>query len=188
MRQISLITLYGPKPVELQKLITECQNKISTILGAGFLAYDIKQVHGTIVSLERSSGKSNSNFVSYKKHFEQMDFDGLLHFLRAGGVFPFQVQIGGFTNRDYPFTSRGKRPYERSFILRDDKVVLMGWPIRGQHLTITSPEPVDLIQESRIYPNILDNMRKAVQTYNILHSYHHDPTDVDNDYYFRIVQ
>ena len=184
MRQVSLITLYGPKPLGLNNLIAEFQSRLSAILDIKFRPYDVQQIHGTIVGLERT-GKSNLNFAKFRNHFDHMDFDGVLTSLKTE-VVPLQIQLGGFTNQDYPFTSRGKRPYERSFVIQNENVVLIGWPIRGQPLVVPSKEPIGLGEESRSYPNSLDNLRRSLQRYNILHSYHREPGDVDNDYYFRI--
>ncbi len=188
MRQVTLVAHYRQKPADLSELIAECQRKIADILGKSFRPYNILQIHATIVGLERfvGSARFNSNLVKYRKQQKDMDFEGLLNFIRVVGRFPFQVQIGGFQNRDYSFMSRGQKPYERSFSVQGDKAVLMGWPIRGEPLTTGNPRALDLIQESRIYPTILDEIRQAVQSFNILHGYHVKLTDVDNDFYFRI--
>jgi hypothetical protein len=42
------------------------------------------------------------------------------------------------------------------------------------------------IQETRLYPNTLDSIRRGAQRYGILHSYHGKPEDTDNDFFFRI--
>ncbi len=42
------------------------------------------------------------------------------------------------------------------------------------------------MQQANSYPNILDNLRKGVQRYGVLHSYHQRPDDIDNDLFFRI--
>ena len=188
MRQVTLVALYGEKPTELSKLVADCQKHMEQALQGNFLPYDMSQIHATIAGLERVIGSAylNLNLAKYRDKQEHMDFEGLLNFIRFGGMFPFQVQIGGFQNRDYPFTSRGQRPYKRSFSIQGDKAVLMGWPIRGQPLMNANPSPLDLVQESRIYPATLDAIRQAIQNFNVLHAYHRSLTDVDNDFYFRI--
>ena len=184
MRQVSLVTLYGQKPANLQGLIIDCQERISSIPGIRFQPYDPRQVHGTLISLERTFGKANLNFALYRNSMKPMDFDGLLLFLRTAVKIPFQIQIGGFENRDYPFVSQGKKPYERSFSIQDDKAVLMGWPVRIATLPSISSNFES--KESLVYPNTLDDLRRAAQDFNILHTYHRDMLDVDNDFYFRI--
>jgi len=37
-----------------------------------------------------------------------------------------------------------------------------------------------------MYPMTLNTLRSTAQEYGILHNYHRDPLDVDNDFYFRI--
>jgi hypothetical protein len=187
MHQLSLIALYGQKKERLLNLISECQKKVADIPGIRFQPYDVRQIHGTVVGLARvAETRLNLNMSKYRNRQENMDFSGLLSFIRMGGQFPFQVQIGGFQNREYPFTSLGQRPYERSFQINYDKIVLIGWPIRGRPLRSAKPRVIDLIQEARIYPNTLDDIRRTCQTFNVLHRYHGNVTDIDNDFYFRI--
>ena len=62
----------------------------------------------------------------------------------------------------------------------------MGWPLRGEPSGTVGTNVVNLIQEAHIYPNVLDEFRQSVQTFNILHRYHAQLSDVDNDFYFRI--
>jgi hypothetical protein len=62
----------------------------------------------------------------------------------------------------------------------------MGWPIRGEPISIAETTSEDLIQESRLYPMTLDALRRAAQGFGILHGYHGALTDVDNDLFFRI--
>ena len=188
MRQVTLIALYGNKPALLSELISECQKQITEKISINFKPYTIRQIHATIIGLEQVEGSAwlNLNFDKHRNRKERMNFEGLLSLIRAGNTFPLQVQIGGFRNRDYPFVSRGQRPYERSFSIQGDKAVLMGWPIRGTPSASNVESKTELIQESRIYPTALDDIRRASQSYNVLHSYHRSLTDIDNDFYFRI--
>src|SRR3954451_19345261 len=137
MRQLTLIALYGCKNDTLSSVISSCQKKIAEVLGESFHAYKNQQVHATIADLQQISVSHNYNlnFLKYRGQRKPMDFEGLLQFLRTGGFSPFQVQLGGFQNRDYPFTSLGLRPFERSFSIQHDKAVLIGWPIRGKPLS-----------------------------------------------------
>lgn len=196
MTQVTLIALYGQKPTELTELVGEFQDELQTELGDKFHRYELQQVHATIIGLERVGGSAmlNLNFAQKRNQEKTMDFEGLLNFMRtgAGGRLPFQAQIGGFENRDYPFVSRDERPYDRSFSIQGDNAVLMGWPVRGKpiatedRLAAGDPRTVHLIRESRIYPATLDEIRRALQTFNTLHAYHREITAVDNDFYFRI--
>jgi hypothetical protein len=74
-------------------------------------------IHATITGLEALVGPPayNANFAKYRGRDVVMDFDGFFAYLRVCGQIPFEVQIGGFANRDYPFASRKRVPYERSF-------------------------------------------------------------------------
>lgn len=199
MRQVTLVALYGEKAPHVADWLEKCQTEVKSILGAIFQPYDVRQLHATLVGLERS-GSSNANFLLHRGKAVTMDLTGLLHFLRLGGRFPFQIQLGGFRDREYPFTSRGQNPYHRSFSLQKDKVVVMGWPLRGTPLNPAPPRRTmtdwiqgvmlrllsPAIQESRTYPPVLDDLRQSFQGFNILHSWHRALTDVDNDFYLRL--
>lgn len=180
----ALVALYGEKPVAFKQLISECQDQIISVAGPIFQPYDIRQIHATITSFGRlwPLPETSTYFHEYRGQRVQLDFDGFLRFFRGGACPPFQIQIGGFRDREYPFTSRGLKPFERSFAFRDGKAVVMGWPIRD----ILNPSAPNLIHEARIYPNILDEFRQALQTFGFRHKYYQRIGDVDNDFYFRI--
>lgn len=186
MKQVTLAMFYGPKPSNLSTLIVECQERVASVLGECFQPYDLHQVHATLVSLEKIQGSSetNLNFERYRGQHRRMDFHGLLDFIRTGSSFPFQVQIGGFRDQDYPFVSRGQRPYKRSFSIIDDKVVVIGWPVHREALALGGTNM--LRQEEYSYPNTLEEIRRSLQQFNVLHTYHRVDTDIDNDFYFRI--
>jgi hypothetical protein len=173
MPQLTLISLYGDKPEKLAALIAECQDLAAKAIGSAFTRYDLRQVHATIIGMERCEGTvaGNANFSKYRGREVAMDFAGFLAHLRRSAQIPFEVQIGGFANRDYPFTSRNARPFLRSFSVQGDKLVVLGWPVRG---------------EPREYPLALDQLRRAAQDFEILHSYHRETNDIDNDFFFRI--
>ena len=188
MRQVGLVMFYGLKLPHFSMLIAECQERVRQILGDDFQPYRLEQVHATLISLEgvQGSPEMNLNFERYRGQHRRMNFHGLLDFIRTGGSFPFQVQIGGFRDLDYPFFSRGHRPYQRSFSIIGDKVVVMGWPIHRVALGLDCTKMLRLDREEYTYPSILEEIRRSLQKFNVLHTYHHVDTDVDNDFYFRI--
>jgi len=186
--QITVVALYGEKRNDLAALIARCQELCRGVLGVGFRSYDLFQIHATIFGLERKVGSSfhNANFSKYQGRDLVMDLEGILDYLRRCDRFPLQVQVGGYGKRDYPFTSRQACPYERSFSIQGDKVVVMGWPIGGKPFQKPPATPSASIQEARLYPLTLDVVRRAAQDYGVLHAYHRDLTDIDNDLFFRI--
>jgi len=188
MKQVTLVSLYGEKKKALADLIAECQRIVTTGVGQ-FKPYELPQVHATIIGLERRIGSPayNANFAKNRERDVEMDFAGFLAYLRNCGCFPFEVQIGGFAaDRHYPFTSRKAIPHDRSFSIQGDRVVMMGWPVRGEPPTTRPATPQEWVQEARIYPSTLDTIRHAAQRFGILHSFHSALTDVDNDLFFRI--
>jgi hypothetical protein len=115
-----------------------------------------------------------------------MRLGALLRYLREAAPIPFEVQFGGFQNREYAFRSRGTIPFHRTFSIQGDKAVVMGWPVCWSSTGATSSTLPDLIGESRQYPMILDRLRRRCQEFGVLHGYHRQFTDTDNDFYCRI--
>ena len=188
MTQITVVALYGAKSSDFAGLITRCQGLAQSVLGVSFRPYDPYQIHATIFGLERKipSGFYNANFSRYRERDLVMNLEGILDYLRRCSHFPLQVQVAGFGKRDYPFVSRQASPYERSFSIQGDKVVMMGWPIRGKPFPRPPATSSALVREAKLYPLTLDVIRHAAQAYGVLHAYHRGLTDVDNDLFFRI--
>jgi hypothetical protein len=188
MTQMTTVALYGEKSGDFAGLITRCQGLVRSVLGDSFQPYDLAQIHATIFGLERKSSSAlyNANFSRYRGLDLVMNLEGILGYLRSCGHFPLQVQIGGFKKRDYPFVSRQARPYQRSFSIQGDKVVMMGWPIRGEPFPRPLGTSSALADEAKLYPLTLEVIRQAAQAYGVLHAYHRDPVDLDNDLFFRI--
>ncbi len=200
MMQATIVALIWDKPKHLLDFLDKCRERVSNVLQEDFRSYDIKkQIHATIVGLERVDAGNlafeNKNFKKYRQRKLEMDYAGLLDYLRTSSHFPMQIQIGGFHNRDYPFISRNERPFQRSFSIQPGRtqdgkeieyIVVMGWPLRGEPSTNPNPALAEVVQETTKYPRSLDCLRRAAQTFNVLHAYHRAPTDVDNDFFFRI--
>jgi hypothetical protein len=186
--QVTVISLYGEKKREFATLIAQCQQTVTEAVGNAFQPYKTEQIHATVIGLERQSGTAlgNRNFAGFRNRSLAMNLDGFRRYLCECGHLPFEVQIGGFQDRQYPFTSRKLRPFDRSFSIQGDKVVVMGWPIRGEPVSIPPTAPEAFMHENRIYPPTLDEIRHAAQSFGILHSWHRTVTDVDNDLFFRI--
>lgn len=186
--QVTLVSIYREKNRDLTALIARCQELVIQAIGSAFTPYDLQQIHATIIGLERYRAPAyNANFLKHRGRLVEMDFAGFLAYLRACSQIPFKVQLGGFANLDYPFTSRGTRPYERSFSIQDDKVVLMGWPVHREHSPGPIPrQPAGGPPDGRVYPATLDIIRRAAQAFGVLHSYHRAVNDVDNDLFCRI--
>jgi hypothetical protein len=190
MKQATLVSLIGKKPDALVGLLNASQAIIREDLGEYFEAYAIDQIHATIIGLERIEDTPahhyNRNFWRLRQHKAVMDLQGYLKFLRLSDHFPLKIQIAGFQNRQYPFTSRGEIPYRRSFTIQGNNVVIMGWPLHKKSQSNAVSSVNDNFSESQLYPNTLDHLRRTAQRFNILHAYHWKPTAVDNDFYFRI--
>lgn len=186
--QVTMVSLYGEKDEQVSAAIRRWQQAVAHTVGDAFTPYHLSQTHATIIGLERHQAPAyNANFAKYRGRNVAMDFAGFLDYLRRCGRIPFEVQLGGFVDRDYPFTSRGTTPYRRSFSVQGDTVVVMGWPVCGKPLPASGPlTPADRIHEARIYPPTLDLIRREAQDFGVLHAYHRQLEDVDNDFFFRI--
>lgn len=184
MNQVTLTMLYGDKPAPLMELLLNCQYLVSSIIGKSFKPYSIAQIHATLIGLESvadsDSQNLNLNLSQYHGIHASMNFEGMIEFLQSDPLtgLPLHIQLAGFQDIDYGFLSRGKRPFQRSFVIDADKVVIMGWPF--QKLTDGSKGNV------KEYFQILDRLRRKFQSFNILHKYHEHTNAIDNDFYMRI--
>jgi hypothetical protein len=172
--QLTLVSHYLEKPPEFARLLQELQASLSRMLGDSFRSYELAQVHGTIIGLEGveiGEGIRNENFLRCRHEEKWMDFDGLLAFLRTE-VAGFSIRIGGFKAADdYGFVSQSQHPFLRSFSLQKEIAVAMGWPFQGGMI---SPA--------------LNNLRRRLQLFGVLHKWHRRPDDVDNDFFFVLGQ
>ncbi len=187
MRQATLVALYGRKPEELAGTIRSCQALLAAEVPQWFRPYDIHQVHATITGLESIEGslRYNRNLAEHRGSCKTMDLLGFSESLQKTELLPLTVQIGGFDDRDYPFTSRNRRPYARSFSIQGDKAVLMGWPVTRE-VSIPEGAASSIPRTCIAFPDSLEHLRREALNFNILHSWHRQPADVDNDFYMRI--
>jgi hypothetical protein len=167
-KNLTLVAFYGPKPDPLIHLVDRLQAVLRSELGPVFFAYEIEQVHATMIGLEgwRVSGEAlGTNTTQVSGGASNTDLRGLLKSMQE--MPPFHVRLGGFGAAGiYPFESRGLHPYLRSFTINGSLAVLMGWPVAGKS-----------------YPMTLDAMRRECKRYNILHKYHQKEADIDNDFF-----
>jgi hypothetical protein len=165
---VTLVAWYGKKPREFATLISKCQQKIGNCFGSAFHRYDPKQVHATIIGLEGcrlGDGIKNKNFEDYGVESRVMNPATLIEFLRSSRLEPIQVKIGGYgRTQEFGFTSRDLHPFDRSFAIRGEIAVAMGWPVL------------------RSMP--LEKLRRSFTEVNVLHKEHRKETDVDDDFYF----
>jgi len=129
----------------------------------------MSDVHATLIGLEGLGP------VQQGRELEQLratrhgaDVLGLArHLVAALHVEPATVQFGGFVDRDYTLSSRGKRLFERSVAIDGDKVIMTGWMLDA------SGEP-----DAR-----LDRLRREMQQFGLTHRYHASPDATDHDAY-----
>jgi hypothetical protein len=174
---VAIVAYYGdltPKPTHLNTFIREVQDILAQQIPRAFTPayrYSAKQVHATIIGLEgRRIGDQvfSDNYHSLRQEQKLIDLKGLFTWLETTSQLRMQIKIGGFAHaRPYPFMSRGLHPYLRSFALRGQIAVAMGWPVMGNH-----------------YPLSLESLRHCCMDHNALHKYHAQPQDVDNDFFF----
>ena len=171
MRQLTLVVGYGSKPRAFEALIADLQKQLGSQLGSAFRPYALSQVHSTIVGLEgirEADQILNVNFMRLRHERRAMALGRALAVL-DGQALPLRIRIGGFAAaRKYPFTSRGRHPYARSFSLQGSQAVVIGWPVSGTG-----------------FPLALDDLRRCfARDANVLHKYHGSVSDIDNDFFF----
>jgi len=168
---LTLVAMYGDKPPALARLLADCQARLAATPGLRFRPYDLRQVHATLIGLEPEpdSPRLNRNLLRWRGVRRPADILAFVARVRSCRT-PIEIRLGGFAETDEPFTSRGQRPYLRSFSVQDDKAVLIGWPVEGDDG----------------YPSTLSELRRLALRDGILHAYHRRPRDRDNDFYLRV--
>jgi hypothetical protein len=184
VRQATLVAFYGPKRDPLARLLRACRERLARSLrqlGAQivFQPYPPAQIHATLLGLEKAPGPDlhNRNMEELRGERRAMRLPELLGCLRDSGQLPFGVRFGGFGERDDPFRSRGARPYHRSFSIQGRTAVVIGWPVQA------APDGPPGTLEWLLR---LEELRRGAQRFNVLHRWHREPADVDNDLYLRL--
>ena len=165
MKQVTLISLYQQKCDELENLINTCLKIISNSkLGKIFKPYNMGQIHGTIVGLEKLSGYNdhlfNANTWKASGNKKLMEFDEFLNIITSR--LPIKIRFGGFEEDYREFMSFENTPYMRSFQVQwiSSKYTLIGWPHKKLNFTET---------------RLLRDFRLELETKcNIKHKYEND--------------
>ncbi|WP_319421626.1 hypothetical protein [Pleurocapsa sp. FMAR1] len=175
---LSLISFYGDKPVQLINLIQKLQTRLTNqLIKDKFVPYQLEQIHGTIIGCEgykTEAGVINKWFYERREETRYIDFPGLVNYLQNRVDFPLNIRFGGCDRHtDYNFLSRNQHLYERSFQLQpaDNQTipVLIGWSWLNNSVSLA-----------------IDNLRRDLQQFGLLHKYHTTADDIDNDFYLRL--
>jgi hypothetical protein len=113
----TVVAWYDPLPDVLAHVVDRVQATAVRLLGDAFTGRDPKQVHATLVGLERACGP--------------FDPAPLAAHLRAALTPPLTIRFGGFAPDDRRHLSRGRPLHERGFGVYGTKAVLIGWPVIG---------------------------------------------------------
>jgi hypothetical protein len=161
------------RPRECTALIDRIQDFLRRRL-AGWIESDwvrlahVDQIHATLIGIEatRACGvliNKNWSRIQAEHQDRPMDLDGFAEYLRRVEL-PVRLRFGSFSpSAVNPYDPRP--PYERSFTIgRDGLIVVIGWPMVG-----------DIFR-----PALLD-FRKGAESFHIVHKYHKNQTDRDND-------
>jgi hypothetical protein len=93
-----------------------------------------------------------------------LDLDQAMRILGRHFERPLRIRIGGYRRDEaVPFLSRGQHLFERTFSVQGSAFVLIGWPIGPGRP--------------------LDRLRRDMNAANVLHRYHKDTDDIDDDFY-----
>ena len=168
-RFISAVAFYGPKTGPLRELLAGVQALITEHVGEDFRPYSLEQVHATLIALNgvrdpETGAIVNEYLLAHAGVRRQMDLPRVMDILARAA--PMRVRIGGFRpDQEAPFTSRGQHLAERAFSVQDRAFVLVGWPADS------------LAGAGRP----LDDLRREMNAAHVLHRYHVQAADVDND-------
>ena len=175
---VSLVAFYGDKPTNLCRLIDKLQAYLATSkLGENFIPYQLEQVHGTIIGcegLKTDLGIVNKWYGDRRQETKYMNLTGLIDYLQQQVDLPITIRFGGYDRHtDYNWLSRDRHLYERSWQLQpQDNLtipVLIGWSFQDDKVSLA-----------------IDNLRRELQEFNLLHKYHPTSEAIDNDFYLRL--
>ena len=170
-RFISAVAFYGPKTGPLRELLAGVQALIAEHVGEGFRPYSLEQVHATLIALNgvrdpETGAIVNEYLLAHAGVRREMDLPRVMDILARRFGTPLPVRIGGFRPaQEAPFTSRGQHLAMRTFSVQDRAFVLVGWPADS------------LAGAGRP----LDDLRREMNAAHVLHRYHVQAADVDND-------
>jgi len=176
---VSLVAFYGDKPPKLNTLIKQLQTYLANhkLIGKQFIPYQLEQVHGTIIGcegLKTKLGVINKWFYERRAETIPINFTSLIDYLQTQVDLPLTIRFGGYDHtRNYNFLSWQQHPYFRSFQLQPGAnqtiPVIIGWSWANQGVSLE-----------------IDNLRRHLQKFNLLHKYHTAANALDNDFYMRL--
>jgi hypothetical protein len=154
----TVVAYYGTKQPELHDWLANLQESVSRNLNC-FKPRAIEQVHATLVGLEiRNRGTALIDTKEVLRYLSDSLYEGVT------------VRFGGYAEGVTSFRSRGREPYERSFVVSGAQCVIVGWPVE--------------INKDSVVPNsTIANIRHGVERYGFQHRYHRTLTDSDPDLY-----
>ena len=178
-KNLSLVAFYGHKPIELINLIQKLQEHLTNhpLVQHQFIPYQLEQVHGTIIGCEgfpTESGIISKWFHELRQETRYIDLPGLINHLQHQVNLPLLIRFAGFErNTNYNFLSRDQHPYFRSWqlqpVVEQTIPVLIGWSWSNNGVSLA-----------------IDNLRRDLQQFNLLHKYHKTDQAIDNDFYLRL--
>jgi hypothetical protein len=176
---VSLVAFYGDKPLQLIALIKQLQNYLANheLTGKQFIPYQLEQVHGTIIGcegLKTRLGVINKWFYERRAETIPINFTSLIDYLQTQVDLPLTIRFGGYDRtHNYNFLSWQQHLYLRSFQLQPGAnqtiPVIIGWSWANQGVSLE-----------------IDNLRRHLQKFNLLHKYHTTADALDNDFYMRL--
>jgi len=158
---VSIVAYYGPKPAGFSEWLINLQKTVRNEF-PGFCPRDLDQIHATIIDLQFTIRPTTST-----------DTLGALRYLADFFRESIAIRFGGYARGSAQFRSRGRDPYERSFVISASQSVLIGWPAEAR---ASSAAPT----------NKLVIARRGLERYGFQHRYHQTPDDSDPDCYLVI--
>jgi hypothetical protein len=173
---VTLVATYGEeKPGQLGQLLSNiaecCRSEIR--LADWIRPYDNAQVHATVMGMEGTRCGDSVVQENLRARLGDagtappVNFEAMLEFF-ASSVSEVPVVVGGFRENDANPFDPGRAPFQRSFDIRSDGlIVAMGWP-----------------HANAAFAPCLIGLRKHLEAFNLVHKYHVRPQDQDNDLFF----
>lgn len=174
---ITLVAFYkDTKPSALQDLIAITQGGLRQCLAdyPKLLHLYRHWAHATLCGMEGHMDSIGNIFTgnmleragNTSEPVHTLEIDGFLDFVRSYS-WPMCFQFGGYHPDDINPYDRSRKPWDRSFTVRSDALmVLMGWPLSASRQPF-SPQ--------------LYEFRQTLHRFGVVHKYHCHREDRDND-------
>jgi hypothetical protein len=166
---LTLVAYYEGRPDVLTSLIRQIQAAAAALTGT-LQARPLDSVHATLIALDGATAAPETDAPD-PQPWEPTEHDAAnlvklcLHLQRTLDARQMNIRFG-FDDRDHGLRSQGRSLHERGFTVKDDNLLLIGWPVLHGRPT-----------------GEIDQIRRGCERFGFRHKHYVHPGCVDPDLY-----